>query len=54
LTFSENTATEEGGGLSIDNFGDVNFSDNVVRKNTSDDNGGGLENSGFRLPSKGF
>jgi hypothetical protein len=27
----------------------VNFSDSVVRKNTSDDNGGGLENSGFRV-----
>ena len=48
-TFTENTATDEGGGLSIDNFGDFKFSDSVVTNNRAGTDGGGLENSGFRV-----
>jgi hypothetical protein len=42
----DNTATDEGGGYSIDNFGDVNFRDSEVRGNRADTDGGGIENSG--------
>ena len=47
-TFAENIATEEGGGISIDNFGKVEIKDTVVRDNKAGADGGGIENSGMR------
>jgi hypothetical protein len=47
--FTNNTATDEGGALSIDNFGDVTFSRSVVTGNRAGSDGGGIENSGFRV-----
>jgi CSLREA domain-containing protein len=43
-TFDENTATEEGGALSIHNLGDVKVVDSTVSNNRAED-GGGAENS---------
>ncbi|HZB29226.1 MAG TPA: right-handed parallel beta-helix repeat-containing protein, partial [Streptosporangiaceae bacterium] len=43
---SENTGTGEGGGLSIDNHGDVTVRDIVIWGNSSLMDGGGVENSG--------
>ena len=48
-TFANNTATEEGGGISIDNFGDFYFADSVIRDNRAGADGGGIENSGMRV-----
>ncbi len=43
-TFDENSATEEGGALSLNNMGDVDIVDSTIRDNRAYD-GGGLENS---------
>ena len=48
-TFADNTATDEGGGISIDNFGDVTISDTIIRDNRAGTDGGGIENSGTRV-----
>ena len=48
-TFTDNSATEEGGGISIDNFGTFLLSDSLIKNNTSGADGGGIENSGMRV-----
>ena len=47
-TFSNNIATEEGGGISIDNFSPVKIRDSVISGNKAGADGGGIENSGMR------
>jgi parallel beta-helix repeat protein len=48
-TISDNTATAEGGGLSIDNHGAMTVTDTAVRSNSTVMSGGGVENSGMRV-----
>ncbi|NJM92491.1 MAG: hypothetical protein HC861_07600, partial [Rhodospirillaceae bacterium] len=48
-TFANNTATAEGGGISIDNFGEVTLSESTIRDNRAGEDGGGIENSGTRV-----
>ncbi len=45
-TFAGNSATETGGGLALDNFGDAIVRDTAVHHNTAVHDGGGIENSG--------
>ena len=47
-TVEDNTATEEGGGISIDNFDKVLIADTTLRGNKAGADGGGVENSGMR------
>ena len=47
-TITGNTATEEGGGLSIHNLGNVEITDTMISGNKAAD-GGGLENSAHRV-----
>ncbi|HEX7255365.1 MAG TPA: right-handed parallel beta-helix repeat-containing protein [Gaiellaceae bacterium] len=47
-TFEENDATEEGGGISMHNLGDVVLRDSILRNNRAFD-GGGTENSATRV-----
>jgi parallel beta-helix repeat protein len=47
-TFEGNTATDEGGGLSLDNHGDVEIADSVITNNRALD-GAGVENSATRV-----
>ena len=50
LTFTGNTATDEGGGLSIDNFGDVRIErQRHSRATTPAPTAAAIENSGFRV-----
>src|ERR687896_663234 len=49
LTFTGNDATDEGGALSIDNFGDVRLEDSRFEGNHAGTDGGAIENSGFRV-----
>ncbi len=48
-TFSDNTGTAEGGGLSIDNHGQALVRDTLVEGNSSLMDGGGVENSGAKV-----
>jgi large repetitive protein len=48
-TIAENTGTAEGGGLSIDNHGQVTVRDTVVERNSTLMDGGGVENSGAEV-----
>ena len=47
-TFDGNSATEEGGGIRMDNLGDITVSDSIVRNNHAEV-GGGIENSATRV-----
>ena len=47
-TFEKNVATDEGGAISIDNFGAFLLQDSVIRNNLAGADGGGIENSGMR------
>ena len=49
LTFTGNTATDEGGALSIDNHGDFRLEDSRFEGNRAGTDGGAIENSGFRV-----
>src|SRR5918999_1572551 len=49
LTFTGNSASDEGGALSIDNFGDVKVEDSHFEGNKAGTDGGAIENSGFRV-----
>lgn len=48
-TFEGNTASGEGGGIRMDNLGDVTMTDSVIRRNHSEMFGGGIENSATRV-----
>ena len=47
--FSGNIATEEGGGISLDNFGAARIQDTLIQGNAAGADGGGIENSGMRV-----
>ncbi len=47
--FSGNIATEEGGGISLDNFGAARIQDTLIQGNKAGADGGGIENSGMRV-----
>src|ERR671915_547087 len=49
LTFTGNSASDEGGALSIDNHGDVRLEDSHFEGNHAGTDGGAIENSGFRV-----
>ena len=47
--FSGNIATEEGGGISLDNFGAARIERTLIQGNKAGADGGGIENSGMRV-----